>query len=79
MWQDKLVQCDILRYGHIGTLNRGVGMGPQGFINPGAGAGHLSHGTLGRQQPKPVQPTYSTYDHYLLSMRHPGRLPMPSV
>ena len=59
-----MVQCDILRYGHIGTLNRGVGMGPQGFINPGAGAGagagHLSHGTLGRQQPKPVQPTYST-------------------
>ena len=53
-----MVQCDILRYGHIGTLNRGVGMGPQGFINPGAG--HLSHGTLGRQQPKPVQPTYST-------------------
>ena len=44
------------RYGHIGTLNRGVGMGPgpgpQGFMNPG-------HGTLGRPQ-KPVQPTYST-------------------
>ena len=48
--------CNIsnhLRYGHIGTLNRGVGMGPQGFMNPG-------HGTLGRPQPKPINPTYST-------------------
>ena len=40
------------RYGHIGTLNRGVGMGPQGFINPG-------HGTLGRP-PKPSMQGYST-------------------
>ena len=47
----------LLRYGHIGTLNRGMGhgqgMGPQtGFINPG-------HGTLGRP-PKPSMQGYST-------------------
>jgi hypothetical protein len=43
-----------LSYGHIGTLNRGMGMGaPQGFMNPG-------HGTLGRVGKPPSQPTYST-------------------
>jgi len=45
-------------YGHIGTLNRGVGMGPQGFMNP---THPHSSGTLGRQHQKPTQPTYSTY------------------
>ena len=49
------------RYGHIGTLNRGMGhghsagphtLGPQGFMNPGHG------GTLGRP-PKPQNSGYT--------------------
>jgi len=41
-------------YGHLGTLNRGMSIGAQGFLNPG-------HCTLGRDV-KPLNPTgYSTY------------------